>query len=66
MKSVASIDDDTLYINGWGFGQNQAGTQIPTVDFAEGPEALRHRQGRQDQPRGIDRAHARPIAWSAC
>jgi outer membrane protein assembly factor BamB len=36
MKSVASIDDDTLYINGWGFGQNQAGTQIPTVDFAEG------------------------------
>jgi outer membrane protein assembly factor BamB len=36
MKSVASIDDDTLYINGWGFGQNQAGTQIPTVDFKEG------------------------------
>jgi outer membrane protein assembly factor BamB len=36
MKSVASIDGDTLYVNGWGFGQNQAGTQIPTVDFAEG------------------------------
>ncbi len=36
MKSVASIDDDTLYVNGWGFGQNQAGTQIPTVDFAAG------------------------------
>jgi outer membrane protein assembly factor BamB len=36
MKSVASIDHDTLYVNGWGFGQNQAGTQIPTVDFAEG------------------------------
>ena len=36
MKSVASIDDDTLYVNGWGFGQNQAGTQIPTVDFADG------------------------------
>ena len=36
MKSVASIDDDTLYINGWGFGQNQAGTQIPTVDFQTG------------------------------
>jgi len=25
-----------LYVNGWGFGQNQAGTQIPTVDFKEG------------------------------
>jgi len=36
MKSVASIDGDTLYVNGWGFGQNQAGTQIPTVDFAAG------------------------------
>lgn len=36
MKSVASIDGTTLYVNGWGFGQNQAGTQIPTVDFAEG------------------------------
>ena len=36
MKSVASIDDDTLYINGWGFAQNQPGTQIPTIDFAEG------------------------------
>ena len=36
MKSVASIDDDTLYVNGWGFGQNQAGTQIPTIDFAAG------------------------------
>src|SRR5688500_2749618 len=35
MKSVASIDGDTLYVNGWGFGQNQAGTQVPTVDFAE-------------------------------
>ena len=34
MKSVASIDDTTLYVNGWGFGQNQAGTQVPTVDFA--------------------------------
>ena len=36
MKSVASIDDDTLYVNGWGFSQNQPGTQIPTVDFAQG------------------------------
>ena len=36
MKSVASIDGDTLYVNGWGFGQNQAGTQVATVDFATG------------------------------
>ena len=36
MKSVASIDGTTLYVNGWGFGQNQAGTQVPTVDFATG------------------------------
>lgn len=36
MKSVASLDDDTLYVNGWGFGANQAGTQIPTIDWSEG------------------------------
>jgi outer membrane protein assembly factor BamB len=36
MKSVASYDNEYLYINGWGFPQNQPGQQIPTVPFAEG------------------------------
>jgi outer membrane protein assembly factor BamB len=36
MKSVASTDGETLYVNGWGFSQNQPGTQIPTVPFGEG------------------------------
>ena len=36
MKSVASYDQEYLYINGWGFSQNQPGQQIPTVSFAEG------------------------------
>jgi outer membrane protein assembly factor BamB len=36
MKSVASIDNDTLYVNGWGFPQNQPGRQVPTVPFTEG------------------------------
>jgi outer membrane protein assembly factor BamB len=36
MKSVASTDGKTLYINGWGFSQNQPGRQIPTVSFDEG------------------------------
>jgi outer membrane protein assembly factor BamB len=36
MKSVASYDADTLYINGWGFPQNQPGQQIETVAFEEG------------------------------
>jgi outer membrane protein assembly factor BamB len=35
MKSVASIDNDTLYVNGWGFAQNQPGRQIPTIPFDE-------------------------------
>jgi outer membrane protein assembly factor BamB len=38
MKSVASIDGDTLYVNGWGFPQNQPGAQVPTVSFKEGLE----------------------------
>lgn len=36
MKSVASIDGNTLWVNGWGFAQNQPGTQIPTISFDEG------------------------------
>jgi outer membrane protein assembly factor BamB len=36
MKSVASLDNDTLYVNGWGFSQNQPGRQVPTVSFKEG------------------------------
>jgi len=36
MKSVASMDNDTLYVNGWGFSQNQPGAQVPTVPFEEG------------------------------
>jgi len=36
MKSVASYDREHLYINGWGFPQNQPGRQVPTVPFEEG------------------------------
>jgi len=36
MKSVASLDNDSLYINGWGFPQNQPGQQVATVPFEEG------------------------------
>jgi outer membrane protein assembly factor BamB len=36
MKSVVSMDANTLYVNGWGFPQNQPGAQVPTVTFAEG------------------------------
>ena len=36
MKSVASVSPTTLYVQGWGFPQNQAGQQVPTVPFAEG------------------------------
>ena len=35
MKSIASHDDEYLYINGWGFPQNQPGQQIPTIPFDE-------------------------------
>jgi outer membrane protein assembly factor BamB len=35
MKSVASVSGDTLYVNGWGFPQNQPGAQVATVPFAE-------------------------------
>jgi outer membrane protein assembly factor BamB len=36
MKSVVSYDAESLYINGWGFPQNQPGKQVATVTFEEG------------------------------
>jgi hypothetical protein len=36
MKSIASHDDEYLYINGWGFPQNQPGQQLPTISFEDG------------------------------
>ena len=35
MKSIASHDSEYLYINGWGFPQNQPGKQVPTISFEE-------------------------------
>jgi outer membrane protein assembly factor BamB len=35
MKSIASNDGEYLYINGWGFPQNQPGQQIPTISWEE-------------------------------
>jgi outer membrane protein assembly factor BamB len=36
MKSIASNDGEYLYINGWGFPQNQPGQQVKTVPWSEG------------------------------
>ena len=36
MKSIASHDSEYLYINGWGFPQNQPGRQVPTTTWEEG------------------------------
>ena len=35
MKSIASHDNEYLYINGWGFPQNQPGQQVKTIGFEE-------------------------------
>ena len=35
MKSIASHDSEYLYINGWGFPQNQPGQQVKTTSFED-------------------------------
>src|SRR5262245_21761911 len=35
MKSIASHDAEYLYINGWGFPQNQPGRAVKTIPFEE-------------------------------
>jgi outer membrane protein assembly factor BamB len=36
MKSIASNDEEYLYINGWGFPTNQPGQQVGTIPWDEG------------------------------
>jgi outer membrane protein assembly factor BamB len=38
MKSVPSFDNESLYVNGYGFPQNQPGRKVDTVPFAAGLE----------------------------
>ena len=64
MKSVASIDDDTLYINGWGFPQNQPGRQVADDPFDEGLKRLR--QERRRPGRRQTRSPAGPSRWTGC
>ncbi len=35
MKSIASMDSEWLYVNGWGFPQNQPGRQIQVAAWAD-------------------------------
>src|ERR1051325_9805600 len=35
MKSIAAFDGDKLYINGWGFPENQPGKQVKVMPFEE-------------------------------
>ncbi len=59
MKSVASYDNDYLYINGWGFPQNQPGQHVATIPFEEG---LKRYDRNQDGLVGRDEiAGAEPI-----
>ncbi len=46
MKSIASNDGEYLYINGWGFPQNQPGQQVKTISF---DEALKKYDANRDK-----------------
>ena len=35
MKSIPAVDGDIIYINGWGFPENQPGKQVQVMPFAE-------------------------------
>ena len=63
MKSVASLDGSTLYVNGWGFPQNQPGRQVADGAVRRGTGALRHEQGRRRRRRPRSSATSR---WTRC
>ena len=55
MKSIPVLDGDTLYINGWGFPENQPGKQITVPPFEEVlPKADADKDGRISLAEGPD------------
>ncbi|HKS41455.1 MAG TPA: PQQ-binding-like beta-propeller repeat protein [Blastocatellia bacterium] len=55
MKSIPVLDGDTLYINGWGFPENQPGKQIAVPPFEEVlPKADVDKDGRISLAEGPD------------
>ncbi len=55
MKSIPVLDGDTLYINGWGFPENQPGKQIAVPPFEEVlPKADADKDGRISLAEGPD------------
>ena len=65
MKSIASHDGEYLYINGWGFPQNQPGQQMKTISFEEALAAH-----DKDKDRTITKAEFPPMhradRWTEC
>lgn len=55
MKSIPVLDGDTLYINGWGFPENQPGKQVTVPPFEEVlPKADADKDGRISLAEGPD------------
>ena len=61
MKSIASHDSEYLYINGWGFPQNQPGQQVKTISFEEALAAHDKDKDRHDHEGGDARRCAARI-----
>ncbi len=59
MKSVVSIQGDTAWVNGWGFSQNQPGTQVATISWEEG---LKTYDKNHDGRIGVDEVTGGPPA----
>src|ERR1044072_2182907 len=55
MKSIPVLDGDTLYINGWGFPENQPGKQVAVPAFEEVlPKFDADKDGRLSMAEGPD------------
>jgi outer membrane protein assembly factor BamB len=55
MKSVPTVKDDVLYVNGWGFPENQQGKQVKVMPFAEAlAQGDADKDGKLSLAEGVD------------
>ena len=66
MKSIAVLGDETLFINGWGWGENQPGKQVKVMSFEDAlKQGDADHDGKLSLAEGVDERTRKPSYFEA-
>ena len=66
MKSIPVLGGETLYVNGWGWGENQPGKQVKVMSFEEAlKQGDADHDGTLSLAEGVDERTRKPLYFEA-